>query len=208
MRYLIGALFLVSQLLLQGCAHKKVIEPLTREQLQSKRVALAEINGAAESRSHVEVAVINEILDQGRFQIIDRATVQDALVTYPAESDWQRLGKKVGADYILAIRIAEFAVTERKGYDKVQEEDSVLTEESGETKPVVGVRYQKVKSYEGFVKLGCTFFDVSENAIIHQGAGHATATYNSRDKGMPGKLGLLEKLSRLAITDFFETMPK
>lgn len=208
MKYiLIGVLFLVSQFFLEGCAHKKIAEPMTRRQLQNKRVALAEIRGATESKSHVEVAIINEIIDQGRFEIIDRSTVQDGLVTYPTESDWQRLGKKINADYILSVRIAEFKVTERQGLDSVVEEDSVLEEESGEHKPLKSSRYVKVKSYDGSVKLDAIFFDIAENAIIYEGTGAAKELRNSRDGAIPGKMELLEKLSAKAIRDFFEKMP-
>lgn len=201
-------LFLVSQCFLSGCAHKKIAQSVTLDSLQNKRVALAEVKGSAESRSHVEVAVINEIIDQGRFQIVDRTSVQEALATYPTESDWQGLGKKVGADYVLGIRIVDFSVKERQGYDKVQEEDPVLEEESGEHKKIIGTRYEKVKSNTGSVKLSCSFFDVRTNAITYQGIGAAEETSNSRDKDFATTMKLLEKLSRRAISDFFERIPK
>jgi hypothetical protein len=112
------------------------------------------------------------------------------------------------ADYILSIRILEFESLEKAGYDKVVEEDTVLTEESGERKSVQGTRYVKVKSDTGSVKLNLILFDVAENAITYQGIGTATEVRNSRDKGMPGRMRLLELLTRRAVTDFFEKMPK
>lgn len=202
------ALFLFSQIFLAGCAHKKTIQPVTLSNLVDKHVALAEVKGSVESVKHVEVAIINEILDHGRFMIVDKATVQDALSIYPTESDYEGLGKKVGADYVLGVKIKNFDIKERQGYDKVVTEDSVLTEESGEKKPVMGTRYVKVKSFEGLVKLECTFFDVLANKVTYQGIGEATATENSRDKKYMGKMDLLERLSGQAITDFFEKVPK
>lgn len=199
-------LFLVSQLTFHGCSHKKDIKQLSKEDLQSKRVALVEIKGAPESKNQVEIAIINEILEHGRFEIVDRVTVQDALTTYPTESDWKRLGDKVDADYIMSVRIAEFKVDERQGYDKLVEEDSVLAEEAGQTKPMMGTRYQKIKAYSGFVRLNIIMFDVDQNAIIYQGAGQASETQNSRDMKLPGKMKLLETLAHRAVTDFFEKM--
>lgn len=205
--YLTVALFLVSQIFFAGCAHKKDVKALTLDELQSKRVALAEIEGAAESKNMVEVAIINEILEKGRFEVVDRKTVKDALATYPTERDWKRLGEKLGADYIMSIRISEFKVDEHQGYDAVEEVDSVLTEESGESKPVVGKRYVKVKSYSGHVKLDTILFNVAQDAIVYRGVGEAASTVGSGDKSMPRKMQLLEQLAQRAISDFFNKMP-
>ncbi|MBI3542568.1 MAG: hypothetical protein HY075_04760 [Deltaproteobacteria bacterium] len=187
---------------------------MTLSQLINKQVALAEVKGSPESVKHVEVAIINEILDKGRMQIVDHATVQDALVAYPTEHDYGRLGKKVGADYVLAVKIKNFDINEREGYDKVTEEDSVLAEESGERgAKVLGTRYEKVKGWNGLVKLQCTFFDVAADKVTYEGFGEAADTWNTRDKdkhekGYMGKMQLLEQLAGRAITDFFEKIPK
>lgn len=183
---------------------------VTLSQLQSKRVAMTEIKGSPEEVKHVEVAIINEILDRGRFQIVDKATVQDALVAYPTESDYEGLGKKVDADYVLAVKVKDWVVDERKGYDKVESEDSVLEQESGEKgKKVVGTRYVKVKGWRGRVKLECDFWDVGAGKMTYSGFGEASDTWNSRDhQDYMGKMQLLEQLSAKAITDFFEKIPK
>jgi hypothetical protein len=201
------ALFWVSQCVLSGCAHKKAVEPLTREALRGKRVALADVRGAGESKTHVEVALVNEVIENGRFEIVDRATVQSALAEHPTDADWQALGKAVGADYVLSVNVSEFNVAERSGLDRVEYEDSVLAEERGERKPVQATRYSRVKSLEGSVKLSALLFDVSENIIVHQGFGSATKTANSRERKVPGKMALLEELSARAMRDFFEKMP-
>lgn len=197
-------LFLVSQ----GCGHKKDLKPFQTQQLQSKQIALAEIRGAAGAKKQVEVALVNEIIEEGRFQIVDRATVQEALTAYPHESDWQRLGQKVGADYVMSLEIAEYGVRERQGHDKVEEDDSQLAADYGTTKPMKATRYVKVKSFEGFVKVNGLFFDVAENAIVYKGAGTASRVQSSRGAAPLGKLRLLEDLSAKAIRNFFENMPK
>lgn len=194
----------VAQLLIQGCAHKKAFD---RDELQSKRVALAEIKSAAQSKTQVEVAIINEILEHGRFEIVDRTSVQEALVTYPTQTDWKRLGEKLDADYIMSVRVAEFKVDERHGYDVTEEEDSVLAEEAGQSKPIKTKNYYKVKSYTGFVRLLIVLFDVKRDAIAYQGSGESNQTVNSRDMNMPGKMKLLETLTHKAVTDFFEKIP-
>ncbi|MEW6057877.1 MAG: hypothetical protein AB1540_14815 [Bdellovibrionota bacterium] len=201
-------LFWVSQLGIQGCAHKKKAEPVTLKRLQSKRVALVEIRGESESKKHVEAAILNEILDHGRFEIVDRNSVLDAQVTYPHESDWQRLGQKVGADYVMSVRVLDFSAKDRQGFDKIEEEDSVLTEESGSKEPVIGTRYQKVRAIEGNVKLQIVFFDVAQNAVLHQGMGSAKEVRNSRDKTSFRKMDMLDKLSREAIANFFNELPE
>lgn len=178
-------------------------------------MALAEIKGGVESRNHIEVALVNEIIDRGRFEIVDRTTVQKALATYPTEADWQGLGQKIGADYILAFRVDSFDVNERQGYDKVEEEDSALAEELG-TDEAVATRYVKVKSYQGNVTLQGRFFDVAFDRVSYEGKGMATEAIASNDlstkKGarseMPRKMQLLEGLSQKAVRDFFEQMPK
>ena len=202
------ALFLVSQFLFTACSHKKDVKPFSRNELQSKRVALAKIDGEDASKVHVEVGIVNEILDEGRFEIVDRNTVQDAMITYPDDSDWQRLGRKIGADYIMAVRVLDFKIDERKGYDAVHEEDSVLEEESGEDKPITSTRYVKVKSYDGLVRLKIKFFDVAADKISYEGIGSAEEKLNSRDGELPGKMEMLEKLTRQAVADYFNKMPK
>jgi len=219
--FLIVTFTLVSPFAFIGCGHKKDVRSVTLNELQSKRVAMVEIDAPPESKQHVEVAIINEILDEGRFQITDRTTVLDALSTYPDEADWQRLGKKIGADYVLQVKLNDFRIADRQGLDRVQEEDSLLTQESGESKPVVVTRYVKVKALDGVVSLHAKFFDVAANEITYQGRGEASERVNSRDyaqtvaeastskkKLMPGKMKLLERLTSMAIRDFFERIPK
>ena len=194
-------------LAIQGCAHKKSVEPLTRDTLVSRLVALAEVTGAAESRTHVEVALINEIIEKGRFEVVDRATMAAALADFPTEADWQKLGRSVKADFVLAVNINKFDVTERRGLDRVEYEDSVLAQEAGQSKPLKATRYEKVRSLEGTVRLSAVFFDVAENVIVHQGFGEATETANSRDRKVEGKMALLERLTARAMRDFFDKMP-
>lgn len=188
-----------------GCASKKA--KLNLDDLVTKKVALAEIEGPKDARQQVEVSIVNEIISNGRFEIVDRATVAEARVIYPHESDWQRLGKKVGADFIFAVTVKDFSVKEREGYDDiVNENDTEMREEQRSSEKMSSTRYEKVKGLTGHVALECKFFDVEKNQMRYAGSGEATETLNTRDKGFNGKLSLLERLSKLAVTGFFEKM--
>lgn len=201
------ALSLLALILAAGCAGKKPITLLTQENLQDKRVAVAEIDGPKEARKHVEVALANEIIEHGRFQIIDRTTVNDAKVTYPDRSDWKRLGEKVGADYVLGVKILDFSIKEREGYDSVEEEDSLLTEEAKSDEPIVGKRYVKVKGDAGSVRLKMSFYDVAQGKMLQEGVGQASDNLNTRD-GNIRKMDFLESLTAQAVQNFFDSLPK
>lgn len=190
-----------------GCAAKKPATTLHRDELVGKKVAIANVDGPKEARKHVEVALINEVIDQGRFEVLDRTSVREALSVYPHHSDWKRLGDHLKADFILNVKVIHFTVKEREGFDAVEEEDSLLTEESGASEAIRGRRYVKVKGNAGHVRLKMTFFDVGQNKILHDGYGEALETVNSRDNPKGGKMALLEKLTEKAVRNFFETLP-
>ncbi len=175
--------------------------------LRGKIIALAEVRGSKEARDLVEVALVNDIIEKGSLYVVDRATVAEALTAYPAENDRQRLGKKVGADYVLTLAIEEFKVVDRQGLDAVEEEDSVLTEEWREKKPVIAKSYKKVRGVEGIVRLRFDFLEVGTGENAYSGAGEARETFNSRERDLPRKMQLLESLTSQAVSDFFAKMP-
>jgi len=184
------------------CAHKEK-KTSSNLEIQKKRVALAEVKGPKEAKTHVEVALVNEIIGKGHCEIVDRATVQGALTIYPTPSDWVRLGKKIGADYILAIQVHQFEVKEREGLDRIEEEDSVLTAEAKSSEPVMAARYVKIKSYEGVVTLEFQFFDVDKNQSRSQMKTTTKESLNSRDAPLPSKLEFLDLLTTKTIQKFF-----
>lgn len=192
--------------ILFGCAHQKK-NGVAAADLQNKRVALAEIKAGPDSKPQVEVALINALIEKGYFEIVDRSSVAEAIATYPTETDWPRLGKKVGADYILSLEVLEFDVKEREGFDSVTEEDSLLAEEAHSKKPVLGTRYVKVKGYEGTVRIRGRLFDVPREKIVFEGEGSSSEKHTSTEQGgAPRKLQLLEKLSTQAMNKFLERM--
>lgn len=215
-------LLVMAAISVSACSKKKT-DTLTRRSLEGKRVAVATIEGGdSTTKKIIEVALVNEIVDKGRFEIVNREDVQKALENYPAASDRVRLGKYLHADYVLDIMAEEFKVTDRSGLDEVIEADPVMKEEWHSKDDVVAKKYVKVKSEEGRVKLKFTFVDVASGtgdagsgAKALSAMGSATDTRTARLTGdkktggeLPGKLALLEELSGKAVQNFFEKLPE
>jgi hypothetical protein len=178
MRLFIVFLFLFSQFALTGCAHKNAINPFSSAELQNKRLALIEIKGLSDEKSRVETAVLNEIAAERRFQLVDRKIVQNALAANSFENDWQQLGRKIGADYLLSLRVNNFIATESHG-----------------------VKNSKI--YEGTMRLTAIFYDVESGAIVYQGMGAA-----NESTGVADKTKLLEKLTAKSARDALDRIPK
>jgi curli biogenesis system outer membrane secretion channel CsgG len=191
-----------------SCSHSKKAPQITLSELKNKKVALAEVRGAKEARTQVEVAIVNEIIEQGRFQIIDRATVANALVEHPTEGDWQRLGQALGADIIFSVDVVEFKTDQRTGYDAIEEEDSLLSEEHRESRKKKWRKLYKVRQREGYVKLNMRFFDVAQGRVISEGPAEASASHNSRDGDTPRAMKLLETLTSKAVRSYFDGLPE
>lgn len=191
-----------------ACSHKKPRPELTRAHLRDKAVALVSVSGAKEARLQVEIALVNEVIDEGRFRIIDRKTVQEATVAHPHEADWGRLGKELKADYLLAVDVLDFKTDKREGYDAVEEKDSLLSAEHHESSDKKWRKLYKVRAREGFVRLRLRFFDVSRGLVTFQGESEATETHNSRDGDLPRAMKLMETLTAKAFRSYFERLPE
>ncbi len=205
---LVAAWILSTGALVTGCKSAPKKPELTQSQLRQKKVALVEVRGAKDAELQIEVAVVNEVIENGRFHIIDRKSVQDALVTAPHESDWPRLGHALGADLILAIDVLEFKTDKREGYDAVEEQDTILAAEHGTDRDKKWRKYYKVRQREGFVKIKVRFFDVAAGREMYSGESEATATHNTRDGDMPRAMKLLETLTAQAFSAYFQGLPE
>lgn len=205
-RHFYAATLVVVCFVFGSCSHAK--KGLNQKQLRSRVVALAEINGAKEARLQTEIAIVNDIIEKGRFQILDRATVQSALVQHPTSADWQALGKELGADLILSVDILEFQLDSRNGYDAIEEEDSLLSAEHRSSRDQKWKHYYKVKSQTGLVKVRVRFFDVSSGSFSLSQENEASRTYNSRDGDMPRAMKILEELTQQAVTTAFDSLPQ
>ena len=202
--WILAALF--TAVVSSGCAHKP--KQLTQRDLRNKTVALVDVDGAKEARLQIEVSLVNEVITQGRFQLVDKKTVDDALVEAPHESDWPRLGRALGADLILAIHVDEYLTRKRTGYDVNEEEDSILSEENREARDTKWKKYSKVKAIEGHVKFTLKFYDVAAKKMLFQGPTEAEKSFNSRDTELPRSMKLLETLTTEALKKFFDGLPE
>ena len=206
--YLVFLFFVgtITALTLSSCAHKKKKPELTLEYLRDKAVALVAIEGAKEAKLQVETAIVNEIIENGRFHLIDRKSVQNALAEAPSESDWPRLGEALKADLLLKVDILEFKTDKRTGYDSVEEEDSLLSAEHRESRSKQWKKYYKVSQREGYVKLQLSFYDVASRTVFASQTTEASEAHNSRDGDVPRALKLLETLCAKSIGNFFRNL--
>lgn len=202
-KLLISLLFLLLSI---GCA-KKHTEDFNARSLIGKTVAIAHIEGPKEAKRFVEVAIVNEVIANGRFTVVDRTATQEAMIDYPALSDRQKLGKKLGVDYVLSVQIDDYKVVDRQGYDQVEEEDSVLAEEMHESE-VKTKKYYKVKASDALVKIYFSFVNVQTGEIQFTGTGLSSLRIDSRDSKNMGKLHLLEAATNDAVHKFFESLAK
>lgn len=189
-----------------GCA-KKHTDEFNARSLTGKNVAIAHIDGPKEARRFVEVAIVNEVIANGRFAVVDRIATQEAMIDYPAINDRQKLGKKLGADYVLSVQIDDYKVVDRHGYDQVEEEDSVLAEEMHESE-VKTKKYYKVKASDALVKIYFSFVNVQTGEVQFSGTGSSSLRIDSRDTKNMGKMHLLEEATNDAVHRFFESLPK
>lgn len=188
-------------LALVSCSKKKKADGEVYN-LESKQVALLEIKGPKEARKLTEVGIINEVIQNGRFQILDKRTVAEAAATFPTSERWQDLGRKIGADYVMEVRIPTYDAQTREGFDSVDENDSVLAEEHHETEKQ-GRRYVKVRGTVAKITLDFRFFDVAKNEMTIQKSITKEKAYDSRDTGNIRKMHIMEGLIEDALREFF-----
>jgi hypothetical protein len=186
-----------------ACASKKSV-PERPADLRDKRVALTEISGSADVRQLVEVALVNELLENGRFEIVDRPSTLALLAEYPTPQQWPALARKLDAQLYLTITARHSAVSVRTGFDEIEESDSVLAEEHREPGKKAR-RYQRVRGKAANVELVFRFFDSSSGALLIEGIGQSSREANSREGPLPGSLSLLESLVSEAVRSFFES---
>ena len=176
-----------------------------------KKVALIEILGESTARATVEVALINQILKRGTFDLISKQDVEKARLAPDQDStDWVGVARRAGADYAMRVDVQEFDAPTREGYSSVEVEDSQLAEERGEEGRKTQ-RLYKVKAIQGKVKLAVEFVDARNpkaEGAVRKGTAEVTkevvAEAKDRAALLPPKLRFLEGLSQQAFEEFFE----
>jgi len=193
---------------LVGCSHaKKKVPELS--QLEGKKVALVEIDAEATPYSVVEVALVNQLVKRGTFDLIPKEEIQKARKAPEQDpADWLGIARKCGADYGLKAKVLEFSAEERSGYSSEKVYDSQLAQERGEKEGHTEKLF-KVKSLTAKVRIELSFTKTDPKDPDPRSAiAEAEETVKSEEKTeaahLPPKLFFLEKLSNEAFNRFFE----
>jgi hypothetical protein len=191
--------------LFAGCAGAKKKTTPELGNLTGKKVALVEILGEPTSVQVVEVALVNQLIARGTFELVSKKAV-DAAKADPSvdTTDVKAIAKKAGADYALRVRIADFATDVTQGYSTEEVEDSQLKAERGDGKTE---RLYKVKAMEGRFEAELTFVDLTTGETRSGTAkfqDKAESSEKTSAAKLPLRLSFLSKLANEAFKRFFD----
>lgn len=220
-RLLIGAAAALALALASGCASSKKSDRVELSDLLGKKVALVEIQGEPTARKVVEVALVNQLVKHGSFELIGKREVERAKARHDVRpDDWAAVAKAAGADLALVARVQEFKADEHEGYSTETVYDEQLAEERGEDAATTE-RVYKVRAIDGSVKVELEFqeylkpSDEEEQSspdvsryIARRGIAEATDRVVAEGKSsaayLPPKLRFLEDLANRAFVKFFK----
>jgi hypothetical protein len=198
----------VLSLLLTGCSGKKIRTTPELSKLEGKKVALVEVEGESTARNIVEVALVNQLVRTGYFELVSKQDIQSARAAVDTDSSNPlAVARKAGADYALLAKVLSFDAHESKGYSEEKVHDTQLEQEtgSGET-----TRVYTVKRLDGRVAVELNFTDVQPSgngevrSAVAEKSEQVTAEAKTEAAHLPPRLRFLEKLSNEAFRDFFE----
>lgn len=195
-------------LALGGCSHarKKTVE---LSEMQGKKVALISIDGEETARKVTEVALINQLVQHGSFDLVSKQDVEKARVAPDQDPmDWIGIARRSGADYALKAKVLQFDATENKGYSSEKVEDSQMAQDMGEDHRMTDQIY-KVKSLVGHVQIQLDFAKTDpKDPDLRTGVAEAedTVTAGTRTEAphLPPSLRFLEQIEGKAFAKFFE----
>jgi hypothetical protein len=200
----------ISLLAMDACSHAKTTRPVLSD-LEGKKVALVEIDGEPTARAVVEVALINQLLKQGTFEIISKQDLAKAR-NAPGQDprDWTGIAKAAGADYALKAKVLNFDSEVHDGYSNVEVDDSEMAAEMGE-KARKTQRLYKVKKLDGNVRVQLDFAhlesreskDADLRSAVAQAEDHFTADEQAGAIHLPPRLRFLETIANQAFSKFF-----
>jgi len=201
------AISLLALSLASGCSSaKKKHEPILSI-FKGKKIALVEVEGEATPRSVVEVALVNELIKRGTFELINKREVEAARVRFDQDpTDWRGIAKRAGAEVAMRASVLKFSADENQGYSSVKEFDDQLAAERGKDEGETE-RLYKVRSMKGEVSVNLEFTDLATGES-RDGDAHAEETVQADAKSeaihLPPKLRFLEQLAQKAFERFFE----
>jgi hypothetical protein len=195
-------------LLLAGCSGKKAKTTPELSNLVGKKVALVEVDGEETARNIVEVALVNQLVRTGYFELVSKEDLEAARTALDVDSSNPRaVARKAGADYALNAKVLTFDAVEKNGYSEEKVHDTQLEEETGNGDTT---RVYKVKRLDGHVAVKLDFTNLSPSGKGETRSGIAekseqvSADSKTEAAHLPPRLRFLEKLSNDAFHDFFE----
>ena len=198
----------LASLALVDCSHARKKTPELSE-LEGKRVALIDIDGETTARSIVEVALINQLVARGTFEIIAKEEVNKARLA-PAQDplDWVGIARRTGADFALKAKVIQFDADQHEGYSSEEVYDSQLAAERGEKEGKTKHLF-KVKSLEARVKVQLDFSKTDpKDPDLRSAVAESEKTVTSEGKveavHLPPRLRFLEQVSNEAFKKFFD----
>jgi hypothetical protein len=202
---ILGVLFC---LFLAGCSGKKVRTTPELSKLEGKKVALVEVEGEETARNIVEVALVNQLVRTGYFELVSKQDLQAARVAVDVDSSNPiAVARKSGANYALIAKVLAFDANEKQGYSEEKVHDSQLEQETGNGETT---RVYKVKRLDGHVAVELDFTDVrpkekgETRSAVAEKTEQVTAEAKTEAAHLPPRLRFLEKLSNEAFQEFFE----
>jgi hypothetical protein len=202
---ILGVLFC---LFLAGCSGKKVRTTPELSKLEGKKVALVEVDGEETARNIVEVALVNQLVRTGYFELVSKQDLQAARVAVDVDSsNPMAVARKAGADYALIAKVLAFDANEKQGYSEEKVHDSQLEQETGNGETT---RVYKVKRLDGHVAVELDFTDVRSQekgetrSAVAEKTEQVTSEAKTEAAHLPPRLRFLEKLSNEAFQEFFE----
>ncbi len=199
---------LLSPILLSlGCSSAQKAQKVSAlSGLEGKKIALISVEGEETSKKIVEVALVNQLIRKGSFNLVPKQEVEAARAE-PQQNpmDWKGIAARTGADYALVVHVLDFSADTREGYSTEEIYDSQLAAEQGTDGKTQ--RVFKLKSMEGHVKMEIRFRPVGAGAD-QSGTAEASQRVeeNARSSSihLPPKLRFLEELSNRAFKEFFD----
>jgi hypothetical protein len=194
-----------------GCSSARKKTPELSEML-GKPVALISVEGEQTARSVTEVALVNQLIKHGSFELVSKQDVEKARQAPDQDpTDWIGIARRAGAEYGLRAKVLEFDATERQGYSSEQKEDPRLEQDMGSLmkKGQKTERVYKVKSLTGKVRVQLEFAktdpkDPDLRTAVAEAEDSVTVEAKTEAAHLPPRLRFLEKLENEAFAKFFE----
>lgn len=183
--------------------------PKTKPELSTlvgKKVALIAVEGEETARRVAEVALVNQLVKSGDFDLLARQEVEKSRAALGVDTTSPvEIARGAGADLALVARVVRFETQERSGYSKEKINDSQLEAETGDGRTE---RLYKVRALDGDVAMELVFTDVATGEVRRaEAARKETVTVEDRVRreSLPPRLRFLEKLTNEAFAEFFAT---